>query len=209
MAPGNYSCDEEMAELCGIVSGDGNIWTNCRKYEVTITGSPKDEGYMDKVVGIMTRSVKSRVYYRIRGRGLRATIYSKAFFEFLTGEVGFGIGVGKNSRGMPAGILKSDALCRAFVRGLFDTDGSVFVSKKKGAGQYPTIEITNENLVLLNQVMEVLENNGIRTTIRKSNCDTYKIAVHGKAMAKNWLRTIGSTHPRKRGKMESIIKSID
>jgi hypothetical protein len=209
VASGEYKLNEEMAELCGIVSGDGNIWTNSRKYEISITGSPKDKEYMDKVVRIITHSVKPKVYYRMRGRGLRVSIYSKSYFEFLTKEVGFGVGIEKNSHGVPIKILKSDILNVGFVRGLFDTDGSVFTSKKRGVEEYPTIEITNDSLILMEHVRGILEENGLRTTFRKSNCNTFKIAVHGNRMTRKWLQVIGSTHPRKRGKMESIIKSID
>ncbi|MCI0504384.1 hypothetical protein L0Y65_06805 [Candidatus Micrarchaeota archaeon] len=198
-----------MGELCGIISGDGNIWTNYRKYEITITGNPKDGEYMDSVAAYLKEVVKPKVYYRIRGRGLRVSIYSKAFFVFLTKGVGFGIGVKKNTAGIPQRIMEEEILRRGFIRGLFDTDGSIFTSDKKGVHNYPTIEITNENLLLLEQVREILGWNGFRTTIRKSNKGTYKVAIHGKRMIRRWSGIIGSSHPRKQRKMESIIKSID
>jgi intein-encoded DNA endonuclease-like protein len=198
--------DERMSEFCGVIMGDGNLWTNGRKYEITITGSPKDKPYMD-CIAEYAKTIKPRIYYRQRGRGLRLTIYSKILFHFLIHDIGFKHGSEKGDGNIPRIIARRKDLSLAFIRGFFDTDGSIFTSNKKGAENYPTLEITNENLALLSSIQKILENEGIRTTFRKSNTNTYKIAVHGKEMIGKWMHKIGSSHPRKRSKMESIIKT--
>jgi len=201
--------DEEMAEFCGVICGDGNIWTNGRKYEITITGNPKDKEYLDKIANYVSDNIKPTVYYRIRGRGLRLTVYSKELFRYLTEVIGFGIGTDKNLNGIPRSILKNRKLELPFIRGVFDTDGSFFISDKKGALGYPTIEITNENIELLVQIKDILREEGFRVTFRKSNKNTFKTAIHGKRMLELWLQRIGSSHPRKLANMESIIKTMD
>ena len=203
-----FFLDNQMAELCGIISGDGNIWSNGRKYEITITGRPKNSQYLDKVARYISQNIKPQIYYRIRGRGLRLSIYSKEFFRFLVTEVGMGRGKEKNKDGIPTCILEKREYCIAFVRGLFDTDGSVFASMKRGASDYPTIEITNGNLNLLLDIRRILDREGIRTTFRSSNTDTYKIAVHGKEMLIKWRSIVGSSNPEKLSRMESIIKTF-
>lgn len=46
-----YLIDELNAEFCGIIMGDGNIWSNGRKYEITITGNIiNDRDYFDKLI---------------------------------------------------------------------------------------------------------------------------------------------------------------
>ncbi len=187
--------------------GDGNLWTNNRKYEITITGNPNDKGYMDFIADYATRAIKPTVYYRVRGRGLRLSIYSKALFLFLTKYLGFGIGGEKSCGVIPSKVVESRNLRLRFIRGIFDTDGSVFTSDKKGVNDYPTIEITNENLELLLSIRKILDAEGFKTTFRKSNTNTFKIAIHGNKMVRHWLNVIGSSHPRKRLKMESIIKT--
>lgn len=188
--------DSQMAEFCGIVMGDGNIWTNWHKFEVTITGSPRDKDYLDHVAAYVISSIKPSVYYRLRGRGLRLTIYSKRLFDFLVYHIGFGVGTDKCSGELPR-KLRPRALYLSFIRGFFDTDGSIFTSDKKGAPNYPTLEITNENSTLLLDIKQFLLKEGIRATFRKSNKGTFKIAVHGKMMIRRWLTLIGSSHPRK------------
>jgi len=201
------SLDEDMAEFCGVIMGDGNIWTNGRRYEVTITGSPKDRPYMDFLEGLVKRKI-TKPYYRIRGRGLRLTIYSKKFFMFLTQDLGMESGIRKSRGGIPSAISADERLACRFIRGFFDTDGSVFTSKKPGIPDYPTIEITNENKMILFQIIGILETNGITTTFRNSNSGTCKLALHGKKMMVGWFRLIGSSHPRKLAKMESIINGF-
>ncbi|MEW6748440.1 MAG: LAGLIDADG family homing endonuclease [Candidatus Micrarchaeota archaeon] len=203
-----FYLDNRMAEFCGVISGDGNIWSNGRKYEITITGSPKNRQYLDKIAEYVAGNIKPKAYYRVRGRGLRLTIYSKEFFRFLIEDIGLGRGLQKNKEGIPPTILEMRDFRRAFIRGLFDTDGSVFTSKKKGSPNYPTIEITNANLKLLLDVRLVLEEEGFRTTFRSSNTETYKIAVHGEAMLDRWTALIGSSNPEKSSRMESIINAF-
>jgi len=203
-----YKLDTEMAEFCGVIMGDGNLWSNGRKYEVTITGSPKDRNYSDGIAQYARRCIKPNVYYRQRGRGLRLTIYSKEFYHFLTKRLGIKGGRGKCECTIPKDIAKSRALKFAFIRGFFDTDGSIFTSMKKGVERYPTMEITNENISLLLQIRDILEAEGFRTTVRKSNTNTFKIAIHGNAMVKRWSELIASSHPRKMAKMESVIKGF-
>jgi len=202
-----FVLDDELAEFCGVLMGDGNLWTNDRKYEITITGNPKDKGHLDFIAGYVIRAIKPRVYYRVRGRGLRLTIYSKMFFLFLTNYLGFGIGSKKSRGAIPSRIAESRNFRLRFIRGIFDTDGSVFTSDKRGVDNYPTIEITNENSELLLSIRKILDAEGFKTTFRKSNSNTFKIAIHGNKMIRLWLDVVGSSHPRKRLKMESIIKT--
>ena len=199
--------DDDMAEFCGVLMGDGNLWTNDRKYEITITGNPKDKGHLDFIADYVIRAVKPRVYYRIRGRGLRLTIYSKVFFLFLTNFVGFGFGSRKSCGAIPLRIAEFRSFRLRFIRGIFDTDGSVFTSDKRGVMDYPTIELTNENQDLLLSIRKILDAEGFKTTFRKSNSNTFKIAIHGNKMIWLWSNVVGSSHPRKRLKMESIIKT--
>ena len=101
-----YTRNSDFSEFCGIVFGDGNIWTNGRRYEITITGSPKDKGYMDCIAEYVVQTIKPKVYYRIRGRGLRLTIYSKKLFNFLVG-IGMKSGAEKGKLGIPKKICES------------------------------------------------------------------------------------------------------
>ncbi len=45
-----FGLKEHISEFCGVIMGDGNIWTNNRKYEITITGNIDDRAYFDQLL---------------------------------------------------------------------------------------------------------------------------------------------------------------
>ena len=196
---------DNVSELVGIIFGDGNIWTNNRKYEVTITAGVNDRDYFDKICQKL-KSANLNTYERKRGRGLRVTVYSKALFTFLVHDLGVGWGRDKSRSPIPKAIIEKKQ-CLSFVRGVFDTDGSVFTSKKRGICEYPSIEITNKNTLMLSNIEGILRSYGFRSTLRSCKDGTNKLSLYGRENVKRWNLLIGSSHPRKKSKMEAIIKT--
>ena len=199
--------DEDQAEFCGIIMGDGNLWSNGRKYEVTITGDIKnDRAYFDILASFVRGQIGKNPYYRIRGRGLRLTIYSKDFYKFLTDKVGMKDRMLKSESGFPGSIKDNKAFLRRFIRGLFDTDGTIFRSDKKGSPDYPTLEIASSSLPLVDDLHTALSEFGFRVHKRKTTKNGYKVSIYGKEMIRKWNLLIGSSNPCKKAKMEDILK---
>jgi len=199
--------DEDQAEFCGIIMGDGNLWSNGRKYEVTITGDiTNDKAYFDNLASFVRDKIGKNPYYRIRGRGLRLTIYSKDFYKFLTDKVGMKDRMLKSESGFPHSIRKNDSFLRRFIRGLFDTDGTIFLSNKKGSPNYPTLEIASSSPKLVDDLYSSLAIFGFRVHKRKTTKNGYKVSIYGKEMIWKWNSLIGSSNPCKKAKMEDILK---
>lgn len=199
--------DEDQAEFCGIIMGDGNLWTNNRKYEVTITGDiVSDRAYFDALASFVRDRIGKEPYYRIRGRGLRLTIYSKEYYKFLTENVGMKDRMLKSESGFPSSIRANGAFLRRFIRGLFDTDGTVFLSDKKGSPGYPTLEIASSNPELVGDLHAALSGLGFRVHKRATTKNGYKVSIYGKEMIRKWNLLIGSSNPSKKAKMEDILK---
>ena len=199
--------DASHAEFCGTIMGDGNLWTNNRKYEITITGNiENDRDYFDKLVSFVRKKVGKNPYYRIRGRGLRLTIYSKNYYKFLTENVGLKDRMLKSESGIPASIMDNPGFLKRFIRGLFDTDGTIFLSNKKGSPNYPTLEIASSNIKLVNDLHSSLCGFGFRAHKRKTTKNGYKVSVYGRKMIMKWNSLIGSSNPYKRTRMEDILK---
>lgn len=204
----NYCIDETISEFCGAIMGDGNIWSNGRKYEITVTGNIiTDREYFDYIYFFVHSRIK-KPYYRIRGRGLRLTIYSKKFYQFITKKMGIPPRVLKCKFGIPPKICATKKLLRAFIRGLFDTDGSVFTSNKKGSYNYPTLEITNSNQILLMQVYKTLMNMKFRINYRHAGNGSYKVSIYGMKMLAKWKDEIGSSNPHKMRRINTILESF-
>lgn len=203
----NYSLTEEHAEFCGVIMGDGNIWSNGKKYEITITGNKiTDKEYFNKLYDFIDHEIKRNPYYRIRGRGLRLTIYSKKFYEFITMDMGIPPRLQKSESGIPTRISKQEKLLKRFIRGVFDTDGSVFTSAKPGVSNYPTLEITNSNQKMLKEIYEALRGLNFRVHYRYSGRGSYKISIYGNKMINKWKIDIGSSNPSKLRKISTILE---
>ncbi|MFH1785538.1 MAG: LAGLIDADG family homing endonuclease [Candidatus Micrarchaeota archaeon] len=204
----DYFIDEMISEFCGAVMGDGNIWSNGRKYEITLTGNIiTDREYFDYIYFFVHSRIK-KPYYRVRSRGLRLTIYSKKFYQFITNKIGIPPRTLKCKFGIPPRISVTKKLLKAFIRGLFDTDGSVFTSHKKGIESYPTLEITNSNQTLLIQVYKTLIEMGFRINYRHAGNGSYKISIYGMKMLAKWNNDIGSSNPHKRRRINTILESF-
>jgi len=202
-----FTLDSEHSEFCGVIMGDGNIWSNGRKYEITITGDIiKDKEYFDKLFVFIEKRIKKHPYYRIRGRGLRLSIYSKAYYYFIISEIGIPARLEKSNFGIPILISENIEFTKSFIRGLFDTDGSIFTSNKPGVENYPTLEINNDNQTLLNAVYLKLKKLGFRIYYRCCGRGSYKISIYGLNMLKKWKEEIGSSNPHKLRRITSILE---
>ncbi|MBN2478467.1 hypothetical protein JXB01_04220, partial [Candidatus Micrarchaeota archaeon] len=167
-----------------------------------------DKEYFEKLYSFIKRKLCLKPYYRIRGRGLRLSIYSKSFFIFLTEVIGIPKGIAKRKMGIPSCFLNSRDLSTAFIRGLFDTDGSVFSTNKPGFLKYPSIEITNTNKTMIFDVYEILIKSGFRAHIRLFS-RIYKLSLNGPKMIFKWHKEIGSSNPYKTRKIISILECFD
>ena len=131
-----------------------------------------------------------------RNRATYFLIHSKELFNFITQELGMPFGYKKGIKGLiPQEIINSGFVNQA-LKGLIDTDGTFFRSKKKGCPNYPTIEFTNTNKGLVMQMDNILKKKGLRTCLREykgTNKKTFKLSIYGEQMLTTWLRTLGQT----------------
>jgi len=115
---------------------------------------------------------------------------------------------------IPQKIYKDWNLTKNILRGIADTDGSVFVSKKPGIEKYPCIEITTTSIELANQLKTLLNENGFRAVLRlekriKINPNalpSYKVSLHGKNNLEKWMEEIGFSNPYKHERATTYLE---
>ncbi len=206
---------KELCELIGITIGDGNIYfRNGSKYVLMITGNPKtDMKYFDHISNIIFHVAKKRPQIKTYSGGLRLRLHSKTLITSLIDEIGLPVGEGKCfTIRIPTMFLKNWKKLKYIIRGIADTDGSIFTSQKAGSPNYPSLEITTTSQNLALQLTEVLTARGYRIRTRhyidkRYGTKTYKIALYGMKMIKKWLSDIGFSNPRKLRKAYEIISS--
>ena len=195
---------KELAELIGIIIGDGNIYykPEFRKYYFEITGDPNLEvDYFNYISDLVYKILRKRPSIRF-GRGLMLRLYSKEFVEFLINVIklphgrikGSSVTIPKYVESRNWNTLK---LC---IRGITDTDGSLFLSKKSHRNDYPCIEISTISKSLAFQLKKLLESKyriGFRLQSKRGLTDRYIISVNGDNMVNKWIKDIGFSNKRK------------
>jgi len=135
--PGNKTIEikkpkltKKLAEFLGILAGDGCVCETNSEISVTCSALV-DKNYAEKHVGkLFARLFGVKPTILIRGTGITCRIYSKKLKEFLAKKQGFPVGNRKNRTFIPKRIRKNKKLLSCYLRGLFDTDGSVYGRRK-------------------------------------------------------------------------------
>ena len=199
---GNITTEE--CEIIGAIIGDGYIHIG-HNYVVGLTGSPKDDAeYYKYLLGSVKKVWKKDVKAKVRARGLRVAIYSKDIVYRLVNYFKLPYGEAKSLNAqIPEQIFSNWKLARHTIRGLFDTDGTVFVADKPGSPNYPSIEFATSSIVLAKQVKALLSANGFRVSniwsykSKNSTLTTHRLALNGRENLKRWLEKIGFSNPYK------------
>jgi len=118
---------KELAELIGIILGDGNIWSKKGYYYIKICGdSEKDREYLTKYVNPLFEKLfgqKMNVFFHktnkeiFLSRGKRDIVFTLKHFGLKSGNKK------KNNQGIPKWVFKSEDFLKHCIRGLIDTDG--------------------------------------------------------------------------------------
>jgi len=206
----------ELAELVGALIGDGFIYNNFNKYRIGFTGNQiNDKDYYKFLQNLILKVWNKEAKIKERWRGLRIVINSKEAVSFLINELKLPFGEGKCEKvSIPNIILNDWNLAKYTIRGIVDTDGSVFVAKKPGIDKYPSIEITTVSSKLALQLKNVLEKQGFRVAKiwayqpkRKNRRIAYKVPLNGKKNIIKWINEIGFSNPYKLNRAIEAVKN--
>jgi hypothetical protein len=203
----------EECELIGALIGDGHISTKCGKYIVGFTGNKvTDREYFEHLERLIFVSWGKRVKVKITQTAVRIKFDSKQIVERLTNFFGIPANEGKGQKAVvPPQVCSDWALARNAIRGLFDTDGSIFVSDKRGSPKYPSIELTTTSNALARQIRLLLSMRGFCVAniwgycSKRSRLTAYKVPLNGRQNLKKWLKEIGFSNPYKRQRAREAL----
>jgi len=205
---------EELAELLGILAGDGYVasYGKDNNNRISITGHLRDDyAYLKDVNRIIEFlfGIKFRLYSREALTTVNLERRSQAISQFLQA-----IGYQKIHciTRIPHWIWQDEKLTKCFIRGLFDTDGSLCLKKNHGRHKfYPVIDITLKDEILLRKVANWAHKSEVphcllnATYTDKRTNKTYrkfKLQISGYKNAGKWIKLIGTSNPTKQHKME-------
>jgi intein/homing endonuclease len=188
----------EIAELCGIILGDGHLHNSANR--IVITGSLDDAEYHKQVVSrLFTENFDVKpIYFEQRQKNAHyLQIESKKCIDYF---LGLGLERGSKEDIQAPCFINNDRLRMHFLRGLFDTDGWIkFSSQKTKSYYYPRIRLTAKESRLAYQIGDMLKLLGFHFSVWKDQRTentilTYEIS--GKDNALRWFEVIQPHNPK-------------
>lgn len=186
---------DELAEFLGILFGDGHL----SLYQASITTNSETD--MDHA--LFTREIIHKLFGFIpsiknkKGENtVNVVASSKKMVSFLN-ELGMPIGNKiKKSLRVPLWIFKRNSYKKAFIRGLFDTDGCIYIDTHKNKDKIYrhfgwTITSYAENFII--DIIKLLKDLGYPPTHRQSQKSVY---LRKQKEIKRYFSEIGSSNPK-------------
>lgn len=199
----------ELAEICGIHAGDGYLRNDGHRIELDISGNLEEKEYYREHISRLFEKVfnikpKCRFFKSRRTYGF--VIRNRKIIESFN-NIGFPYGKKSAIVNVPLSIFESrdKDVFASFIRGVFDTDGSLTFDKKNKDKyhKYPRIILSTISEEFWKQLIDMLHYLGFRTysSIYNSKIPTestiYKIWVVGTRMLEKWMNEVGSKNTSK------------
>lgn len=193
----------ELAELCGIIAGDGHIHRHVSKkrvnYIVSIHGDKSEEvEYFNYISSLFVN-----VFNKTPGiRETKDSLCLYAHSKFIVAELEkLGMIIGKKARivRIPKIFLNQKDLALAFLRGLADTDFSItFRKAKRKRHSYPIIKAEFASEKIIEDIQIILRRLKINHCMFKRSSHRfgktftpYSIDISGHKNLKTWLDYVG------------------
>ena len=200
--------NEDLAEETGWHIGDGSMnYYNSKGYKrglYQLRGHIEDdkEHYIKRILPIF----KKLYGIKINAREMPSTrvfgfqIWSTNLIEF---KETLGLKTGpKTEVAIPSKFMINSQLKNAVLRGIFDTDGCLYLEKKNNK-LYPRLQISTISINLANQLKEILEGENINAKVNKSHRTlkgnrkpSYVTVVRGPTMLEEFMKKIKPQNPK-------------
>lgn len=190
------SMDKKLSEIIGILNGDGHL--SKVNYEVCVVGDLKEKNYftyMKKLfedkLGILFTLREEKAYYKLR-------CYCKELSEFLSRTYKLPKGNKLGKLKIPKAIKQNGTLLKSYIRGLYDTDGSFYIRRKKD----PVVQITSADNSFLKEVRNALVILGF--TVSKGD---QRVFIYDKKDVEKFFEEIKPANNKHLKKYQKYLKS--
>jgi DNA-binding transcriptional regulator WhiA len=209
----------ELAEEFGWHIGDGSM--NFYKNRGKLRGFYQLRGHIEDDEVHYTKRIKplfEKLYgIKLNIRKMPSTrvigfqIWNNDIINF---KKSFGLPLGKKFNiKIPENFLTNDKLKKSILRGIFDTDGGIYLEKKNGK-LYPRIYITTISLNLSEQLLNLFNELGFRITrysqlypSKFNRQRSYILTIRGCEMFHKFMKEIRPENPKHQQKYSTWLTS--
>lgn len=160
--------DKKLAEIFGALNGDGHI--SNFQYEINIVGDSKEKAYMIHLKNLFEKKFGISFTFFEEPNRIKLRTYSKELSNYLINKHNFPKGRKKGKLKVPEIIKKSREFKKSYLRGLFDTDGTIYVRRKNDL----VIEISNVDRRFRKEVANILADLGFLASLNKRHISIYQ-----------------------------------
>jgi len=179
--PNKYS--EDLAEFFGIMLGDGHI----SHFQVVVSLGSKEEKYAKYVQLLVKKVFQTDVKISLRSGGYKDVYLGSVDITSWLLKQGLVYNKVKSQVGVPSWILSKDRFMKRFLRGFFDTDGSVY--KLKYGIQ---ISFCNRSLPILKSLQLMLK----KLEYNPSRISLYNMYLTRKEDVERFFKEINPSNPK-------------
>lgn len=191
-----------LAEFLGIMLGDGGVGP----YQITITlNAITDAAYADFVVDVILRMFGLIPSQKTRKNACNIVVSSIELVEFLCQK-----GLVRGNKvahqvTLPFWILEDPDFVKACLRGLMDTDGSIYRGSHLMAGtkyEYACLCFRNYSKSLLDAVHHIMINLGYHPTMGHN-----RVYLYRQSEIKRYFKEIGTHNPKHFKRYQTFVGS--
>lgn len=156
--------NEDLAELIGVVLGDGNIGKFPRTESLRIVANSKNKGFIKRYARIVKKvfNQKPSVRKRKDSNAVDIRIYQK----FISKRLGIPSGAKQHLfHVVPQWVLADKKYVVRYLRGLYEAEGSVSYHKPTYTHKF---NFSNSNQSLLKNVYQLMSQLGFRVNLNKT-----------------------------------------
>ncbi len=179
-------CDLEY--LAGVVKGDGTLYYNKRAREYVVEIYDRDVEYA-VILADMLRICGFNPHLRSYGSYYRVRVNSKEFYELIGEAI--------------ERLLQLPTV--SFVRGLFDSDGTLYFDRRKRR-PYPIVELGNSDSRVVNAAAVTLSSLGVRYSVKNYGGRFFKLVARG-SNAVLFAKLVKPLHPVKFSPLFCLVSS--
>lgn len=187
--------DHKLAEFVGIMIGDGGV----APYHISITlNSRRDFEYSKFVFNLLHElfEVRPKVYRNKKNLALNIILHGVNIVDFCQ-SIGLKKGNKLNQRlDVPGWVKRNGLFVKACLRGLFDTDGSIFVhrySVKNKDYEYIKASFSSKSVDLIKSVWVMLKKYHFNARITKNH---QEVRLETKKDLEMFRKIVGSNNPK-------------
>ena len=193
---------KELAELCGIILGDGSLTKDQLRISLDRAA---DKKYVPFVSDLMEKIFheKPKIFFRQS----TAELYISGI-KLLDGLEKIGLRRGSkvtHQVGIPPWIMQKNLFAQSCLRGLFDTDGGIYMHKHKNITRKWTNLgwcFTNHSLPLVEGCRKILKDCDIEP---KGNAKE-KVYLYSVGNIRRFMKIIGSSNPKNVDRYNTYMK---